>query len=366
MTIHVRSGTLPRRRRGGSRRTVVLALVATVAALVGGGGGVGLRAAPLLQSGGVSREFRYIMGTSIEVRAFNGDEEGRAAAIEEAFAAFAEVDRVMSDWRDDSELASVNRNAATSAVPVSDPLFSVVEAAVNVSDHSDGAFDVTVGPLVKLWGFHDRKPRIPTSSELAALRPVVSSRNLILDRVAHTIRFARPGVEIDLGGIAKGFAVELAAGVLRRHGLDGFIDAGGNQYLLGLPPGRTSWTVGIQNPDHPDKLLGTLDLLAGSVSTSGGYENFLTINGRRYGHIIDPRTMQPSTASLSATVVSPDGTLADAASKVAFILGPNGGLAFVDSIPRMMALVAYRKADGRVGIAMSERLKPLFHPVRTD
>jgi FAD:protein FMN transferase len=170
-------------------------------------------------------------------------------------------------------------------------------------------------------------------------------------------------VEIDLGGIAKGFAVELAAGVLRRDGLGGFIDAGGNQYLLGLPPGKSSWTVGIQDPDRPDKLLGTLDLQGGSVSTSGGYENFLTINGRRYGHIIDPRTMRPSMASLSATVVSLDGTLADAVSKVAFILGPDGGLALVNSMPGMMGLIAFRKGDGTVGIVMSEGLKPLFHPV---
>jgi thiamine biosynthesis lipoprotein len=334
-------------------------------ALVGRLWGVGALAAPLLQPGEVSRAFRYIMGTSIEVRAFGGDEEKRAAAIEKAFAAFAEVDRLMSNWRDDSELAAVNRNAATIAVPVSDPLFSVIEAAQEVSSRSGGAFDVTVGPLMKLWGFHDRKPRIPADNELAALRPAVDYRNLILDRSAHAIRFVRPGVEIDLGGIAKGFAVELAAGVLRRESLGGFIDAGGNQYLLGLPPGRTSWTVGIQDPDRPNALLGTLDLQAGSVSTSGGYENFLTINGRRYGHIIDPRTMRPSLVSLSATVVSPDGTLADAASKVAFILGPSGGLAFVDSTSRMMGLIAYRKSDGTVGIVMSEGLKPLFHPVRT-
>jgi len=331
--------------------------------LVGRLPGVGVRAAPLLQSGDVSRGFRYIMGTSIEVRAFGGDEKRRSAAIDEAFASFAEVDRLMSNWRDDSELASVNRNAATSAVRVSDPLFSVIEAADVVSSRSGGTFDVTVGPLVRLWGFHDRKPRIPTSSELAALRPVVDYRNLILDRAARTVRFARPGVEIDLGGIAKGFAVELAAGVLRRNGLDGFIDAGGNQYLLGLPPGKTSWTVGIQDPDRPDRLLGTLDLQGGSVSTSGGYENFLTINGRRYGHIMDPRTLEPSMASLSATVVSPDGTLADATSKVAFILGPGAGLAFVDSTPRTMGLIAYRKDDGTVGVVMSEGLTSLFHPV---
>jgi FAD:protein FMN transferase len=349
--------------RYGRRRAARSALATVTVALVGHLWSAGALAVPFLQPAAVSRAFRYIMGTSIEVRAFGGDEEGRAAAIEKAFASFAEVDRLMSNWRDDSELAAVNRNAAAGAVAVSDPLFSVIEAAVDISNRSGGVFDITVGPLMKLWGFHDRQPRIPTAGEFAALRPAVNYRNLILDKTTHTIRFARPGVEIDLGGIAKGFAVELAAGVLRRDGLGGFIDAGGNQYLLGLPPGKSSWTVGIQDPDRPDKLLGTLDLQGGSVSTSGGYENFLTINGRRYGHIIDPRTMRPSMASLSATVVSLDGTLADAVSKVAFILGPDGGLALVNSMPGMMGLIAFRKGDGTVGIVMSEGLKPLFHPV---
>ncbi len=314
-------------------------------------------------SGGVSHEFRYIMGTSVEVRAYNGDEATRTVAIGEAFAAIAEVDRLMSNYRADSELAGVNASAATSPVTVSAPLASVIAAAREVSDRSGGAFDITVGPLVRLWGFHDKKPHLPTPGELAAVRPLVDYRNLLVDEGGRTIRFARPGVEIDLGGIAKGFAVELAANVLRRHGLAGFVDAGGNQYMLGLPPGKPSWTVGVRDPDHADGLIGTIDSQAGSVSTSAGYATFLVANGKRYGHILDPRTLHPTDACLSVTTIAADGTLADAVSTAAFVLGPERGLALIDSFPGMSGLIVFRGRDGKPAVVMTKSLEGRFHPI---
>ena len=303
------------------------------------------------------------MGTSVEVRAYNGDEGTRTVAIAEAFAAIAEVDRLMSNYRNDSELSGVNTRAATEPVTLSAPLFSVIAAAQQVSDRSGGAFDITVGPLVRLWGFHDKKPHLPTDPELQAVKPLVDYRNLLLDEASHTIRFARPGVEIDLGGIAKGFAVELAANVLKRHGLAGFIDAGGNQYMLGLPPGKSSWTVGVRDPDRADGLIGAIDSAAGSVSTSAGYATFLTAGGKRYGHIMDPRGLHPSEACLSVTTIALDGTLADAASTAAFVLGPERGLALIDSFPGMTGLIVYRAADGKVAIAMSKALEGRFHRI---
>jgi thiamine biosynthesis lipoprotein len=308
------------------------------------------------QSGTDTREYRYLMGTSMQVQAIGGDEAARRAAIDEAFAAMAEVDRLMSNYRSDSELSHVNREASLGPVVVSDPLLRVIEAGQRVSADSKGAFDMTVGPLVKLWGFRDKTPHIPTSAELAAVHPLVGYRSLIVDALHHTISFARPGMEIDLGGIAKGFAVEVAANVLRRRGLTGFIDAGGNQYMLGTPPGKASWTVGIKNPDVADRLVGVIDVKGGSVSTSADYANFLVAAGRTYGHLLDPRTLQPSDASLSATIVSEDGTLADAMSKAAFILGPQQGIALINATPGMAGVIAYRKPDGSVGVAVSQRV----------
>jgi thiamine biosynthesis lipoprotein len=309
-----------------------------------------------------SREYRYVMGTSVQVQASGGDEATRRTAIDEAFAAFDEVDRLMSNYRDDSELALINRSAARGVVSVSDPMFGVLDAARRVSSASQGAFDITVGPLVRLWGFHDKKPHVPTDAELATVRTLVDYRNVLLDAGHHTVRFARPGVELDLGGIAKGFAVEVAAGVLRRRGLSGFIDAGGNQYLLGTPPGKRTWNVGIKNPDVPDRVMGVVEIGEISVSTSADYYNFLVANGRKYGHILDPRTLAPATEALSVTILSRDATLGDALSKAAFILGPKAGLALVDSFPGMSAVIAYRETDGTVGVAVSQRLGGAYQP----
>lgn len=309
-----------------------------------------------------TRQYRYMMGTSVSVEAFGGDEPTRRAAIAEAFDAVAEVDRLMSNYRDDSELTLINHHAAVEAVRVSDPMLAVLRAAQEVSVRSAGAFDITVGPLVRLWGFHDRKPHVPTSAELERVRPLIGHGNLAIDPAARTVRFLRRGVELDLGGIAKGFAVELAAGALRSHGLAGLIDAGGNQFMLGQPPGKKTWAVGIKDPDSPERLLGVLDVGEGSVSTSAQYANLLRAGPRGYGHILDPRTLQPSQGALSATVVCPDGTLADALSKVGFVLGPRRGLAVIDSFPRTAALIAFRKPDGTIGVALSPRLGDKFHP----
>jgi thiamine biosynthesis lipoprotein len=308
-----------------------------------------------------TQEYRYMMGTSISVEAFGGDEPTRRAAIAEAFDAVAEVDRLMSNYRDDSELTLINHRAALEAVRVSDPMLAVLRAAQEVSVRSAGAFDITVGPLVRLWGFHDRKPHVPSPAELDRVRPLIGNGRLVIDPVAHTVRFLRSGVELDLGGIAKGFAVELAAGALRGHGLAGFIDAGGNQFMLGLPPGKKAWGVGIKNPDSPKDLLGVLDVGEGSVSTSAQYANTLRAGPRQYGHILDPRTLQPSAGALSITVVSPDGTLADALSKAGFVLGPGRGLAVIESFPATAAVIAFRKPDGTIGITLSSRLNDKFH-----
>jgi thiamine biosynthesis lipoprotein len=317
---------------------------------------------PAAQDSGSTREYRYLMGTSVEVEAYGGDDTLRRAAIGEAFGAIAEVDRLMSNYREDSELSRINRLAAHESVRVSDPMLSILEAAQEVSAKSQGGFDATVGPLVRLWGFHDKNPHLPTTAELAAVRPLVDYHNLVIDTHQHSVRFARSGVEIDLGGIAKGFAVEVAANVLRGRALGGFIDAGGNQYLVGTPPGKRMWTTGIRDPDRPDRLIGVLDCFETSVSTSADYATFVELNGRKFGHILDPHTLRPSDAALSVTVLSRDGTMADAMSKAAFILGPSAGLALAESFPGMSAVIAYRRPDGTIGLAMSPRLGSAFHP----
>jgi len=316
---------------------------------------------PVGQASGQTRWFRYLMGTSVRVEIYGGTPEDRQAAAGEAFGSIAEIDRLMSDYRSDSELTSINRNAANGPVVVSDPMLAVLQACERVSRASDGAFDVTVGPLVRLWGFKDKRAHVPTPTELANVRGLVGFHNLVIDPASHTVRFREPGVQIDLGGIAKGFAVEVAAGSLRRRGLSGVIDAGGNQFMIGLPPGKTVWSVGIARPDTEGRLFGALDVTGGAISTSSDASNFLIANGRAYGHLLDPRSLQPATASLSVTIVSPDGTLSDALSKAVFVLGPRDGLALLNLFPNTAGVVLYRQPDGRTAIATSPALAHSFH-----
>lgn len=338
------------------RRSAALAIaVAAVAAIAARPAAQSRQATPL-----VTREHRFLMGTSMTIEVSGLAPAARAEGIDEAFAAMAEVDRLMSHYRPDSEVSRVNREAAAGPVPVSAPVYSVLAAAEDVSRASRGAFDITVGPLMKLWGFFQKQPHVPIDAELAAVRPLVDHSHVELDAAAHTVRFSRPGMEIDLGGIAKGFAVELAGGVLKRRALSGFIDAGGNQYFVGTPVGKPRWQVGIEDPDRRGALLGVLTLDGGAVATSGGYHNFFEVNGVRYGHLLDPRTLRPSERSLSVTVVSRDATLADALTKAVFLLGPADGLALAESFPGTGAIVATRGAGGRVDLAMSASLRGRF------
>lgn len=340
--------------RGGVARALTTA-AALAGALAAGAAGVHAQTTPL-----VTRVHRFLMGTSMTIEVSGVDPAARADAIEEAFAAIAEVDRLMSHYRTDSEITRVNREAALHPVPVSPPVFGVLAAAEDVSRASRGAFDISVGPLMKLWGFFQKQPHVPTDAELAAMRPLIDHTQVVLDAAARTVRFTRPGMEIDLGGIAKGFAVELAGGVLKRRGVSGFIDAGGNQYFVGTPVGKPRWQVGIEDPDHRGGLLGVLKVDGGAVSTSGGYHNFFDVNGVRYGHLLDPRTLRPSDRSLSVTIVSRDATLADALTKPVYLLGPVDGLALAESFPGTRALIATRAADGTVALTMSASLKAQF------
>jgi thiamine biosynthesis lipoprotein len=312
---------------------------------------------------GQTQWFKYVMGTSMRIEVYGGTSAEREQARDEAFGALAEVDRLMSDYRDDSELTAINRRAAREPVAVSAPMMAVLDAAVRVSRASNGAFDVTVGPLVRLWGFKDKRAHVPSAAELAAVRPLVDYGAIALDERAGTVRFTREGVSIDLGGIAKGFAVEVAAGSLHRRGLAGMIDAGGNQHVVGLPPGKPAWTFGISDPDRRGQLLGVVKVAEGAVSTSSNGSNFLVTAGRTYGHLLDPRTLQPSEAALSVTILSRDGTLSDALSKAVFVLGPKRGLELLASFPGTSAIIAYREADGRIGLAMSPEMRRVFQPV---
>lgn len=280
------------------------------------------------------------MGTRISLRVCPG-ERGPEAAAKAIDGALAEVDRLeklWSTWIPTSEISRLNAAAGTgSRTPLSPETYGLLRAAVAGSEASGGLFDVTFAPLGSLWTFdtppgsHEptRLVRVPTPEEIEARRALVGWRGLSLRQAKRggTALLARKGMAVHLGGIGKGAAVDRMAGILVAAGFRDFcVQAGGDLYCGGQN-GPRPWRVGIQHPRLREKLIGTLDLRDAAFSTSGDYERFAIIDGKRYHHILDPRTGMPATASQSATVMAKSALEAEVLTKTAFILGGEAGLA---------------------------------------
>jgi thiamine biosynthesis lipoprotein len=252
----------------------------------------------------------------------------------------------MSDYLPESELMRLCKQAGGPAVPVGPDLFAVLARAGEISRITDGNFDVTVGPVVRLWRRARRSRLLPEGQELAAAKALVDYRLVTLDPVNHTVRLTKPGMQLDLGGIAKGFAAEAAQSVLKRHGITrALVAAGGDIALSGPPPGKRGWEVGItpapgETGDGP-----TLILRDCGVSTSGDAEQYVEIGGKRYSHIVDPRTGLGLTDSWQVTVIARDATTSDGMTKVLCILGPDRGLKAIDGLATSARLVRVR--DGK-------------------
>jgi len=227
----------------------------------------------------------------------------------------------MSIHRADSELARVNASAATNVVVVSPELFAVLQLAQDIALKTDGAFDVTIRPLADLWGFIWKQHRLPTAEELERTLPLVNFRNIQLDSAHSTVRFMKIGVSIDLGGIGKGVAVDWAIAKLQSLGVtNAMVKAGGDLRVIGAPPGETHWMVQLEDPRREGQRV-SIPLLDAALSTSGNYENFFEVNGRRYSHILNPRTGLPVEGIAACTVIAPTCAESDAWATALFVLG---------------------------------------------
>jgi thiamine biosynthesis lipoprotein len=282
------------------------------------------------------------MGGTVRIVLY-ADGAGRAErAARDAFEAVAAVDRDMSDYKPESELSRLSDAAGAGARPVSEPLFEVLEAGDRIAARSDGAFDVTVGPLVQLWRKARRERRLPAPDEIEAARRLVGHALLHLDAGARTARLERAGMRLDLGGIAKGYACDRALRALAAHGIRrAMVDGEGDLALGDPPPGRDAWRIQIVN--HPELVL---RLARCGVATSGDSERFVEIGGRRYSHIVDPRTGIGLEGMSLATVVASDGKTADALATAVSVLGPERGLALAGSLPGVSAWVEWRAPEG--------------------
>lgn len=277
---------------------------------------------------------RMSMASLYAIDAWGPDAAALPAAVEAAFDEVDRIDRLMSHYRADSPVSLINREAARRAVAVDRELLAFLEGAVRYSRESGGAFDITVGPLMRAWGFFGGGGRLPSPSDLAQARRHVGSSHLVFDRASGTVAFDAAGVEVDLGGIAKGYAVDRAVAVLRSHGiLAALVSAGGSTVFgMGAPPGRDAWAVDVQDPLDARKVATTVRLKDRALSVSGSSEKFFERDGVRYSHIMDPRTGWPVRGVLTVAVLARTGTAGDAFDNALFVLGPDGSRRYLRTL----------------------------------
>ncbi len=285
-----------------------------------------------------------IMGTRISVELRADDPVKGAAAIDAVMAEMHRIDELMSHYKPDSQLSQINEHAAQAPVQVDRELFDLLKRSLYFSEITDGAFDITYAGVGHLYDY--RRHIRPTEEEIQAALPTVNWRNLILDPNKLTVKFAMPGMRIDVGGIGKGYAVDRCIAILQSRGFShALVTAGGDSRIIGDRDGKP-WVVGIRHPDDPNKIVTRLPLVDTAMSTSGDYYRFFDENGVRYHHIIDPHTGHPASRVRSATILGPTATETDGLSKTAFILGAEKTLEMINRMPNFDAI--FVTPDGRV------------------
>lgn len=340
-----------RLRSAGLAMGVCLAAVAIVAA---GASMASPRSTPLHRV----RRAHYAMGTIFEIDAYGADPAKTAAALEQAFADIRHADEIMSHYREESNLSRLNRDGARQFVPLHLDLYSLLRIAQHFTLETGGAFDVTTNSLGLRWKeAAGRGQPLGEEERKAALRSV-GMTHLVFQDATHSVRYRRNGVRIDLGGIAKGWAVDQAAAILRRNGIQSALITAGTStlYGLGAPPGESAWNIGIRHPGREDQLLAIVSLRDNSLSSSASYENYTEIQGKRYSHILNPRSGLPADSMLSTTVVAPTATESDALSTAVYVLGMNAGARLLQTrrLCGVLAAPARRRGDPQVLVVHSE------------
>lgn len=300
------------------------------------------------------------MGTLFTINLYAPDQNSAEAAADAAFRRVDALEDIMSDYQADSELMLLCDQPFGKPVPVSPDLFDVLKRAQNISKLSDGAFDVTVGPYIRLWRFARKRKVLPTPAEIAAARAAVGWQKLRLDRRNRTVTLLAPNMRLDLGGIGKGYAADQAMRVLNARGIDRALIAASGDIAIGKPPpGQPGWKVGIAAPGtRTNQLARTVVLHNAGISTSGDSEQFIEINGVRYSHIVNPLTGLGLTNRIQATVIGPDVTTTDSLDTTVSILGVKRGLALVNSLPHTSALIV-TKDDSQEHVFPSRRFPKL-------
>jgi thiamine biosynthesis lipoprotein len=278
---------------------------------------------------------RVSMACTYTIVVYGYESQPLARIVDSGLDEVDRIDRLMSHYKPESPLSRLNREAARGPVAVEPELFDFLEECMKYSRQSEGAFDITVGPLMKVWGFFGGDGAVPSDGALSEARSKTGYRHLILNAREKTVQFDRPGVELDLGGIAKGYAVDRVVRLLKDQGIErALITAGGSTlYGMGAPPGGDDWEVKIRDPIDPQKTAFPVRLRNRALSVSGGSEKSFEAGGVRYSHIMDPRTGRPVRDVLAAAVLTASGTAGDALDNIFYVQSIEKSRALLRRLP---------------------------------
>lgn len=292
-----------------------------------------------------------VMDTLVTVQIYAVSEIQAEEAITAAFAEMRRLEDILTAHEPESEIAKVGDNAGSSSVQVSPETLAVISTALEYAEITHGAFDISLAPVLKQYIFpkvEGEQGEIPSPSQLEETLPLVDWTKITLNSDAETVYLEEPGMNVDLGGIAKGYITDRAVDILRKHGIEyGLINSGGDIKLLGPKTDGTPWRVGIKNPHNPLDNFAIIEVSDGSIVTSGDYERFFELeDGVRYHHIIDPHSGLPARGAKSVTVLAPTAELADLLSTAIFVMGPESGMNLVNDLADVEAV--YWDGDDRV------------------
>jgi thiamine biosynthesis lipoprotein len=323
----------------------------TVAPLASSAGRPAPRAKVSVDASAMGTRLNFVAVTSNK-----SDETKTHASIDRAIAEVRRLEGLMTTWREDSEVSQINKNAGRAPVSVGPEVLAVIDKSLWISNKSGGVFDITFEVMHGLWKFdQDMDPHPPAQEAVAERRKLIDYRHVVLNQAKSTVFLDKSEEKISLGGIAKGYAIDKASEILLAAGLDDFmVQAGGDLFLHGHRPDGSPWIAGVRDPRGPEgDYFAVMPVVDHAFSTAGDYERAYVVDGKRYHHIIDPRTGYPATASRSVTIWAKDALTADALDDAVFILGPQKGLEIVESLDDAGAIIV--DSDNHVWI--SKRLE---------
>lgn len=274
------------------------------------------------------------MGNRFEIGVVAENEEWAQVRIEDAIAETRRIERLLTTFSDDSQTQFINQNAGVRPVAVDSEVFELIARACRLSDLTQGAFDLSYGSIDKsLWNFDQTMTALPSPETARKMVRLINYKNIILDREKQTVFLAKKGMRIGFGGIGKGYAAEMTKRLLIEKGVvSGVVNASGDLTTWGHRPDGSPWTIGLADPDAKDRPFSYLEISGLAVATSGDYEKYVTINGKRYSHTINPRTGLPVTGIKSVTIISPNAELSDALATPVYVMGIRVGLDLINQM----------------------------------